>query len=68
VFGREGISAMRKSEQIAIFGLRAGDAVGDHMVYLAVTASDWISRIARGAASRSRAAHFVMQYGSRIAR
>ncbi len=33
VFGREGITGVRKPDQIAIFGLRAGDAVGDHTVY-----------------------------------
>ncbi|MGO9265389.1 MAG: dihydrodipicolinate reductase C-terminal domain-containing protein [Candidatus Binataceae bacterium] len=33
VFSRESISALRKPDQIAIFGLRAGDAVDDHTVY-----------------------------------
>ena len=33
VFGREGLTGVRKPDQIAIFGLRAGDAVGDHTVY-----------------------------------
>jgi len=33
VFGREGLTGVRKPDTIAIFGLRAGDAVGDHTVY-----------------------------------
>lgn len=33
VFGREGITGVRKPPTIAVFGLRAGDAVGDHTVY-----------------------------------
>ena len=32
VFGREGITGVRPSDQIAVIGLRAGDAVGDHTV------------------------------------
>jgi 4-hydroxy-tetrahydrodipicolinate reductase len=30
IFGREGITGVREPEKIAVFGLRAGDAVGDH--------------------------------------
>jgi 4-hydroxy-tetrahydrodipicolinate reductase len=33
IFGREGITGVRKPDTIAVFGLRAGDAVGDHTVY-----------------------------------
>ena len=33
VFGREGITGVRSPDKIAVFGLRAGDAVGDHTVY-----------------------------------
>lgn len=33
IFGREGITGRRSPESIAVFGLRAGDAVGDHTVY-----------------------------------
>ncbi|MGH7001974.1 MAG: 4-hydroxy-tetrahydrodipicolinate reductase, partial [Stellaceae bacterium] len=33
VFGREGITGVRSPEKIGVFGLRAGDAVGDHTVY-----------------------------------
>jgi 4-hydroxy-tetrahydrodipicolinate reductase len=33
VHGREGITGVRAPEKIAVFGLRAGDAVGDHTVY-----------------------------------
>lgn len=33
VFGREGITGKRTPETIAVFGLRAGDAVGDHTVF-----------------------------------
>lgn len=33
IFGREGITGVRAPETIAVFGLRAGDAVGDHTVY-----------------------------------
>jgi 4-hydroxy-tetrahydrodipicolinate reductase len=33
VFGREGITGVRAPEKIGVFGLRAGDAVGDHTVY-----------------------------------
>ena len=32
VFGREGITGVRPSDQISVIGLRAGDAVGDHTV------------------------------------
>ena len=32
VFGREGITGVRPHEKIAVIGLRAGDAVGDHTV------------------------------------
>jgi 4-hydroxy-tetrahydrodipicolinate reductase len=32
VFGREGITGVRPTDQIAVIGLRAGDAVGDHTV------------------------------------
>ncbi|HUN57019.1 MAG TPA: 4-hydroxy-tetrahydrodipicolinate reductase [Candidatus Binataceae bacterium] len=32
VFGREGITGVRPTDQIAVLGLRAGDAVGDHTV------------------------------------
>lgn len=32
VFGREGITGVRPHEKVAVFGLRAGDAVGDHTV------------------------------------
>ena len=32
VFGREGITGARPHEKIGVFGLRAGDAVGDHTV------------------------------------
>ena len=32
VFGREGITGIRPHEKIAVMGLRAGDAVGDHTV------------------------------------
>jgi 4-hydroxy-tetrahydrodipicolinate reductase len=32
VFGREGITGARPHEKIAVLGLRAGDAVGDHTV------------------------------------
>jgi 4-hydroxy-tetrahydrodipicolinate reductase len=32
VFGREGITGLRPSNQISVIGLRAGDAVGDHTV------------------------------------
>jgi 4-hydroxy-tetrahydrodipicolinate reductase len=31
-FGREGITGVRPADQIAVLGLRAGDAVGDHTV------------------------------------
>jgi 4-hydroxy-tetrahydrodipicolinate reductase len=33
IHGREGITGVRSPEKIAVFGLRAGDAVGDHTVY-----------------------------------
>lgn len=33
IFGREGITGIRQSGTIAVFGLRAGDAVGDHTVF-----------------------------------
>jgi 4-hydroxy-tetrahydrodipicolinate reductase len=32
VFGREGITGVRPADNIAVIGLRAGDAVGDHTV------------------------------------
>ncbi|HKV53488.1 MAG TPA: dihydrodipicolinate reductase C-terminal domain-containing protein, partial [Candidatus Binataceae bacterium] len=32
VFGREGITGIRPQPQVAVMGLRAGDAVGDHTV------------------------------------
>lgn len=32
VFGREGITGVRPSNQIAVLALRAGDAIGDHTV------------------------------------
>jgi 4-hydroxy-tetrahydrodipicolinate reductase len=32
LFGREGITGVRPPDKIAVFGLRAGDAVGDHTV------------------------------------
>ena len=32
VFGREGITGVRPSDQISVLSLRAGDAVGDHTV------------------------------------
>jgi 4-hydroxy-tetrahydrodipicolinate reductase len=33
VYGRKGITGKRKDEEIAVLGLRGGDAVGDHTVY-----------------------------------
>jgi 4-hydroxy-tetrahydrodipicolinate reductase len=33
IFGREGITGVRERGKIAVFGLRAGDAVGDHTVF-----------------------------------
>ncbi|HZP46142.1 MAG TPA: 4-hydroxy-tetrahydrodipicolinate reductase [Candidatus Binataceae bacterium] len=33
IFGREGITGVREPGKIAVFGLRAGDAVGDHTVF-----------------------------------
>lgn len=34
VFGREGQIGARKQEELGVFGIRGGDVVGDHTVYL----------------------------------
>jgi 4-hydroxy-tetrahydrodipicolinate reductase len=34
VYGREGLVGARKDDEMAVFGIRGGDVVGDHTVYL----------------------------------
>ena len=34
IYGREGIVGARTDEEMAVFGVRGGDVIGDHTVYL----------------------------------